>query len=350
MNERKRVKSFDLFRGYGCLAIVMLHVVSAWKDDSLYGYTFLNTDIVRTLFNNVIVPLLVRMAVPIFFMISGVLFLDPQNEVSTITIKRHIIKILVILGTFGYGMALVELVATSGSFKPEFLYISFLNLIQEQSWSHLWYLYATIGLYIITPILRSWIQGTTKEEMRILMLAGVLLLSVVPTINNLLNMTVTSFGIATPGGAVLCYITGIYLYSNKSRIAEKKKIAYVGATIGGGMMAIVNMLCRNWSQSMLEPFYIWTYLYSATLFGIMINSNMIEKMADKSAIKFLSKMSLAIYVIHPFFINALYKGLHFFPDRLPDIIGEITVWFIISVLTIISSLILKAIPGIRNYL
>lgn len=80
---KERIESFDFFRAYGCLAIILLHVVSAWRDDPTHSSAFYDNDsMVRMLFNNVAVPLLVRMAVPIFFMMSGVLFLDSSIHFS----------------------------------------------------------------------------------------------------------------------------------------------------------------------------------------------------------------------------------------------------------------------------
>ena len=101
-SKYNRNYAFDFFRAYGCLAIILLHVIDGWKDDPNGSIMFFQINGARLIFDNVIVPMLVRFVVPIFFIMSGALFLNLQKEITLKTIKRHILKILLILGTWGY--------------------------------------------------------------------------------------------------------------------------------------------------------------------------------------------------------------------------------------------------------
>lgn len=103
---------------------------------------------------------------------------------------------------------------------------------------------------------------------------------------------------------------------------------------------------------MLEPCHLWIYMYSASLFLCFVSSDIAENMNKKNLIivRYLSSISLAVYVIHPVFINALYKGLHIFPNHFAPIFEELLIWFGISTISIVGATILKKMPGIRKIL
>lgn len=338
-----RIESFDFFRAYGCLAIILLHVVSAWKDDPTNSSAFYhNVSTIRMIFNNAVVPVLVRIAVPIFFMMSGALFLDPNRDIK---IKKHVKKLLVVLGIFGYMMALIELVVGNRDFEASYLWIAGLNLLQEQTWSHLWYLYAMIGLYLVTPILRAWIKKADEKEMRVMMGVAFLFLTIIPTINSLIGIELTQFGIVTPGGSLLCYLLGYYLYEECGKL---RKMAIPIGIAGGVLTIVVSLLFQSWSRSMVEPYHVWIVIYSSALFILLLDDKRIKKMGRMCGS--LSSISFTIYIVHPVFINALYKGFHLYPDSLPPVIGEMLFWLFISAGSIVAAWVLKKIPGLRRVL
>ena len=214
-----RIYAFDFMRAYCCLMIVLLHVDSAWKADRVGAAGYYAMGSVRAAFDSAIVALLVRIAVPMFFMISGALFLNPSNDISLPSISRHIRKLLVFLGLFGYVFALMEAVFVNRRLGLSGFGAAFLNLLQEETWAHLWFLYAMIGLYILTPALRAWIQSASLAELRAGAAVCLILLSVIPTINDCTGLDITTFRILSPGGGLLCYLAGYFLSAPSSIFA-----------------------------------------------------------------------------------------------------------------------------------
>lgn len=347
--EKSRIGCFDFFRAYGCLAIILLHVVTAWRDDPTNAHAFYTAGSVRIVFDNAVVPILVRMAVPIYFMMSGVLFLSPERDFSLEKIKRHISKLLIVLGLFGYGMALIELVVRSRNFALSFVWTGFLNLIQEETWSHLWYLYATIGLYLLTPILRAWLEQTDERGMNVTIGIAILLLSVIPTIDSVTGLELTQFGITTPRGALLCYLLGYYLYSIHDRLAKKQSLIIAGIAVGGGLTGIFGILSYQVGHVFIEPYHIWIIFYSSMLFIFFLNNEWVGKLASKGVMKILASSSFLIYIIHPVFINGLYKALHIYPDSFPPIVGELIIWGVVACGSVIGSQIIKRVPWLKKY-
>ena len=69
---------------------------------------------------------------------------------------------------------------------------------------------------------------------------------------------------------------------------------------------------------------------------------------NNKIIECISKYSLPIYLVHPFWLNILNKGLGIYPDVLPDIIGEIVFFMYALILSLITSIILYKLPIIKK--
>lgn len=225
----KRIYSYDSMRALACLAIVLLHTVSTWKADTVLGAGYYSQDTLRMLWNQGLNALLVRWAVPVFFMLSGALMLNPDKHVTLVKIKQHVLKMLAVLLTFGWFYAVLELVVKSKGLTFGMLLEAFGNLCQQGSWAHLWFVYAIIGCYLVTPILRAWVATAESKEITCVTVLMVFLLSVVPSINFLLNSQVTSFGLTSLGAALLYYLLGHVL----TRIRMTSRLV-IGLCVAGG--------------------------------------------------------------------------------------------------------------------
>ena len=73
LNQRKNY--FDLLRVISSFAVVVIHVTSAAMNTTEVSS--------QTYMANALLNSIMRWAVPVFFMISGALFLDPKREVTT---------------------------------------------------------------------------------------------------------------------------------------------------------------------------------------------------------------------------------------------------------------------------
>lgn len=117
---------------------------------------------------------------------------------------------------------------------------------------------------------------------------------------------------------------------------------------GGVLTIVVSLLFQSWSRSMVEPYHVWIVIYSSALFILLLDDKRIKKMGRMCGS--LSSISFTIYIVHPVFINALYKGFHLYPDSLPPVIGEMLFWLFISAGSIVAAWVLKKIPGLRRVL
>ena len=82
---------------------------------------------------------------------------------------------------------------------------------------------------------------------------------------------------------------------------------------------------------------------------IAFSSGKIKVRNDKM-MNFISKYSLGIYLVHPFWINVAYKGFGIYPNILPTGIGEIAFFASIFILSVLTSVVLYSMPVMKRIL
>ena len=103
-SSQGKIGYFEWARALGAQAIVALHVqvacaLSQSLSDAHAMSLFVEAEI--------LVPL-TRWAVPVFFMISGALLLDPERQMGWRKVGRHVWRLALVLLTFGLAFCLME--------------------------------------------------------------------------------------------------------------------------------------------------------------------------------------------------------------------------------------------------
>lgn len=120
-------------------------------------------------------------AVPLFLMVTGALLLDPAHEVTTGKIfRKYIGRVGSALLLFGLvfillDMAMGDLPVSAAGFGR-----GLVDLLTGHSWSHMWYLYLLIGLYLLLPFFRKIAAGCSTGEMRYLLVLLLVFQSLLP--------------------------------------------------------------------------------------------------------------------------------------------------------------------------
>jgi len=151
--DRKKTGYLNPLRVYACIAIILFHIFSIIV--SSFG-----TSITE---NEKYISLLVRniclWRVPAFVMISGVLFLNKEKEISIKKLwLKYISRIVLALLLFGIPFAFMEIYYDAHyKFNIGQIGSAVLNVFQGNLWDHMWYLYMLTGLYILLPLFKIFI-------------------------------------------------------------------------------------------------------------------------------------------------------------------------------------------------
>ncbi|MCR5755321.1 MAG: acyltransferase family protein, partial [Acetatifactor sp.] len=107
-----------------------------------------------------------RMGVPVFVMVSGAIFLNPNKEVSTKKIWTHTIFRLIVA-------YLVWAIAYDAGNMWNALFVEHSLSRMVNIWLdapyHFWFIPMIIGLYTLVPVLRSWLRNAQQKEVQYLL-------------------------------------------------------------------------------------------------------------------------------------------------------------------------------------
>ena len=115
-----------------------------------------------------------------------------------------------------------------------------------------------------------------------------------------------------------------------------------------GFMLMMLSKLYGWQVS-VNPDNLFVSIYSTALFYAASKSEVLEKMEGSKLIRSISSLSFFIYILHPFYLNLVMKGLHVYPDVMPIIIGEVVFWIFAFAASYISAFVLQKMGMLRLY-
>lgn len=321
-----RKQFLDVLRVLATCAVVLMHVLTGATDVT-------DASIVpeyRSLLLSVMD--LVTWCVPIFLLISGYLFLNPERTLTyPVMIKKYCRRIALAILLFGVPYAASELVVAERTFRIRMIPEALKMTLMGHTWSHMWYLYLILFLYLITPLL--------KKVLRVLPVWGVVAMmaviflgsSVAPFLNKVLD--VNSIPVLPDGGVYFLYYLCGYFFAVREVCVDKAESSGIsgkgmetgdttepvrGKRIGNVwlMAAAVLMMGMILSRTLagfsiqMAYNYPFTVLLAVLLFAAGWNGS-IQK--HRIPWQEAGALSFAVYLVHPVYVNLLYKFVKITP-------------------------------------
>ena len=232
-NSEGRLAYADLLRVVAMLAVIVVHVSGGWLESLPAGtadWNALNAW-----------DCLTHWCVPVFVMCSGMFLLDPKKGLSWWDLfVRYILRMVTALLFWGMAYILVYQFFAGTLTLDSFVY-AFKAVILGNTETHLWYLTMTIGLYLLTPLLRAFVRGAKRSDFHWFFLVYAVFMLVIPlllrlrgsqTVELYANRLYLNFTLAFPPLAYVGYfVAGYYLKEyTLGRIAEG--LIYVAGIAG----------------------------------------------------------------------------------------------------------------------
>ena len=218
-----RKQFLDVLRVLATCAVVLMHILTGATDVT-------DASIVpeyRSLLLSVMD--LVTWCVPIFLLISGYLFLNPERTLTyPVMIKKYCRRIALAILLFGVPYAASELVVAEKSFRVMMIPEALKMTLTGHTWSHMWYLYLILFLYLITPLLKKVLRVLPVWGVAAVMAVIFLGSSVAPFLNKVLD--VNSIPVLPDGGVYFLYYLCGYLFAVREVCVDK------GRNVGGQMV------------------------------------------------------------------------------------------------------------------
>ncbi len=338
--EKERIWCLDCLRVLSMLGVIAFHVsktaLTDFSPSSFEAALFLSV-------RNV-----VHFVVPVFFMISGALLLNPRKIITVEYLcKRYLIKYFIILLLFGGGFSCLEQIFITKTVTIKSILNGINNMIYGESWAHMWYMYALLWVMMLLPILRAAAEKFQTNEIRYTIIVGIVFISVVGIINAYSGRQI---GITYPINFIYCFymFIGYWIYNQFFNINIKLCRIILGIVvvvlIFFGFIdtyGIVN--CEMWIGNS-SPLIV---IYSVVMFRLGGLLRKKDNPVCNRIINELSKNSFPIYLIHMFWVNVLYKVVKFNPFFVTPVIGFISAYIIVLIFSYMSAVIIRRMPIIK---
>lgn len=327
----------DLLRGGAAFLVVLLHCITPYltSPNLFSGKAWWLCDLLSPL---------VRMGVPLFFMMSGFLLLnDPRTLDISSFYKRRFSRLA--LPFFFWDLFYF---LTNCLFSHQFpsLFVFFKELLNQGSKYHLWYLYQLAGLYLLAPFLKRIVDNCTKKQL----FALICVILTPTTFFRFLNVvqpyvTVSPFKALMEGYTgffLLGYLLGKYNFSRKERLG-----IYAAGVAGYFLGAIGNYLTSSPEYMALlfnEGYAINHFLTSSAVFTLArhLPQGVLGRLGRVA--RPLARVSLGVYLVHPFLLTLVSTRVQLASPALTLLIH----FLLVSGLSVLVSWVLSKIPVVRR--
>lgn len=312
IKKPSRIAYLDILRIMASFFVVLIHVLKVfWQDREAASGQF----VVVTMLDTV-----AYVAVPLFFMISGAVFLSPKLSPRTNTTKLAFKYIAIYLGWtifyVGFRAFLTYLDGQSiGLAMPEDYYSDALHY-------QLWFLPQLIILYFLVPYIRKIVNHSSRGEIKNLlklfifvvlaytftgvaydlfnmqMLQGATLdLRALYVVMPLISPFISSFVVGV-GYAVLGY------YLHNFQLSPKTRTKLYVAAITGYVISVFFMFYTQSGNLVLDNLSV-AIMLMASAFFVLFKQNITQPktVIESKALTFWAEQTLGIYLIHPIFVD-----------------------------------------------
>lgn len=287
-----------------------------------------------------------RFCVPVFIMITGALLLDPSKQVDLRKIyTNYVWRILTILGIVGFAYAAIEEIFTLRTLNLGLIPVCIGKVVSGDLWDHMWYLYMLIGLYMVLPLIKKFVNACTQTELDLFLVLLFVFNLLIPALENFVGLKV---GVAFPitGSSIFYFIMGYRLMTIKSNTHGFTAVILVLFVLFLYALLHYDLNTPVKYLSFSSPI-ICIVSISVFLFFRNMDEKRIHAMFNFCPL--LSNYSFGIYIFHPFFLNIITKVVKFNPMRW----GGVSYVLVIAtciLLSIMATYIYRKIPKIGKYL
>ena len=346
-----RLAYADLLRVLSIAAVVVIHVVSLWIYNVPVGSGAWD------IYN--VYDSLVRWCVPVFVMLSGMFLLDPKKSMTLPKLFfHHILRIFVALVVWGAVYAIVDFGRVNGAFTWAGIRSALYTALLGNTHYHLWFLYIILGLYLVTPILRAFVQGASRKDFHYFFLLCFVVTYLLPLLLQLRpSQTVSTYlsrlNLHMVMGYVGYYVAGYYLKTfTLGRIAEI--IIYL-LGIGGAAVTIWGTRVLSLRSGTLSG-VLYEYMtpnVAAMAVAVFVLFRYLLGVSDegsrRQSLSGLAKITFGVYLVHDLFL-IIYRHLGIAQLPLPPVLAVPVVTALVLIPSAAVAWLISKIPFAGRYL
>ena len=305
---------------------------------------------------------LCRFAVPIFFMVTGALLLDPAKKM---TLKKiYVNYFLRMLGCLLFWSLMYEFyfliayVILYGTYTPNWLGQSLGKVLTFNHHFHLYYLQILLLFYAMLPVVRAFVVGADRKTLRYTLIVWFILGVCFPFLR-LFEPFASLDGIPAQYPIQMAYSSlgyGLLGYYIKTCKLEKRHEKWFILTFVLGFLGIfvptiiVSHIQGSCFNALFESFTPPTTALVIGIYGWALIRFRDKTEADCPSIVKFSKMSFCVYLTHHFFVMFLREVFKYtYYCWFPLVNVPLQTVFVLVCCTV-TYIILKRIPWVNRVL
>lgn len=339
--ELRRNTGVDLAKAIAICGVVIIHNCSHGYASKTLSFDWITTVLLRSL---------VSPSVPLFFMCSGALLLNPEKEISIKSLyTKRLLRIVLALLFWAFSYKLFDLLITK-SLSAETLVQSIKELFLFRHKFHLYFLHIILIVYIWLPITRSFTKHASQKEVLYFLCVWFLFGIVYPTVRGfwpfnllsgiplqwLINMTYAAIGYA---------VLGFYLSQHPISWKLSVLFLFAGCVCVFGGTTVASFYADTLVTKYFEGMSIGVSIIAVGAFGLC---SLEFPLAGTRFVRNLSRASFCVYLVHVFFISIL-QGLGVMAVS-PFLLTILLVSFLNVMLSYGVYVVLNRIPIIRDWI
>ena len=250
-----------------------------------------------------------RVAVPVFFILSGYLSINSKSQKVGKVINLFVM-------TIAYSFISYFFVMFVGIIRHEFVF-SFYEFIYHFLAKN-YFLYLYCGLYMLSPYINKCLVNLTQKQYKVLLIIGFSLFSlwstIINTFNGIRNVEVSGVYFVTAWGTdmgfnianfSMLYILGGYLKSYYHPNKKRDLIASISAIC---LSSIVVTVLKQFFESFAKAFWYYDSIF-VVISALMLTIIFLNiDLKQNKLISYLGTCSFGIFLIHGF-VNAVFEKL-----------------------------------------
>lgn len=339
-----RNRNLSLIRIIACMAVVLLHTAN------LAMAYFEPQDTARIITASM--RNLMLWSVPCFVMVTGALLLDPAREISYKKLfGKYISRIVTVLLIFTLIYRLTDCLIDKTPIGADFITGYLSDVVFGTSWSHVWYLYLMIAIYLLLPFSRMISSKADAKDMRYLVIVLIIFQSLATLVSDITGKEL-AFYICVSTVFPIFLFAGYAITGGQIRIP--KIICIIASVISISGIVIISIKATQLQSPMLglmvtSYHFILTVILSIAVFTIIYSIASDPGKKSGRVFASLDGSTFGIYLVHMIVLNIIYKV----PAFNPYTIGV----YILPVIALITFVIswgvvaaLRLIPFVRKLL
>lgn len=303
---------------------------------------------------------IIKWCVPVFFMLSGIIVLDPKYDLSfkklyTKTLPRLVVALIFWSVLYRTLSPVTSIILDIKEVTIDDWKKIYTEIIFSTPWHHLWFMYAIISIYVLAPLIRVFTAHAEKKHYFYFLILYFIFGSVVPKINAAYNVHI-SFGIYELYSYTGYFIAG-YFFSKYDLTSIQKKILYTAGILTFVWMLFwstytavtENALSTHYFENIGPHTMIIAYFVFVYAKNSINNSRNLQRFKNNKYITLLASCSFGIYLSHDLF-NIILNLLHINTGTFPAIVSVPALTLLVYLSSLFLVLIIKRIPVLNKWI